>query len=126
MKERITVLLTAVMIAVFSIAGPALAQSAAHTGVRYRGKVVAAPGGSGAPLGVETSTKKISGTAGNYVRFPAKITNTSLRQAGQGRCNLPEPRRCHQGPAGAGRPRGLERASRDHHILLGTGAVQRR
>ena len=77
MKERITVLLTAVMIAVFSIAGPALAQSAAHTGVPYRGKVVAAPGGSGAPLGVETSTKKISGTAGNYVRFPARITNTS-------------------------------------------------
>jgi hypothetical protein len=65
------------MLAVFSITGPALAQGAAQTGSLFRGRVVAAPGGSGTPLKLETATKKISGTAGQYVKQPAKITNTS-------------------------------------------------
>lgn len=80
MKPRIALLLAAVMLAVFSVTGPAFAQGAAQTGASYRGHVVAAPGGSGTPLGLETAAKRISGTAGQYVKLPAKITNTSNRQ----------------------------------------------
>jgi hypothetical protein len=79
MKLRIAVLFAVVMLAVLSIAGPALAHGAAHRGSPYRGQVVAAPGGSGVPLKLETATKKISGTAGQYVKLPARITNHTNR-----------------------------------------------
>ena len=75
-KTRIVMLLAVVMIAVFSITGPALAQTA-QTNMPYKGQVVAAPGSSGTPLKIETAKKDISGTAGQYVKLPAKITNTS-------------------------------------------------
>ncbi|MBA2714236.1 MAG: hypothetical protein H0U55_11885 [Rubrobacteraceae bacterium] len=78
-KIRIVLLLAVVMLTVFSITGPALAQGATQTSVPYKGQVVAAPGGSGTPLKLETATKKISGTAGQYVKLPAKITNISNR-----------------------------------------------
>ncbi len=77
MKLRIALLLAVVLLAVFSLAGPALAQGAAQTGAPYRGQVVAAPGGHGTPLKLDTATKKISDTAGQYVKLPATITNTS-------------------------------------------------
>ncbi|MBA2534455.1 MAG: hypothetical protein H0V21_05555 [Rubrobacter sp.] len=76
-KIRIALLLAVVILALFSVAGPALAQGAAQTGSSYRGQVVAAPGGSGTPLKLETATKTISGTAGQYVKLPAKVTNIS-------------------------------------------------
>jgi hypothetical protein len=76
-KIRIAVLAGAVMLALFSITGPALAKGTAQAGSPYKGRVVAAPGGSGAPLELETSSVKISGTAGQYVKLPAKITNRS-------------------------------------------------
>jgi len=76
LKTRIVVLLAAVIVTVFSVAGPALTQTAAPSGTPYKGQVVAAPGGSGTPLKIETATKKVSGTAGQYVKLPAKITNT--------------------------------------------------
>src|SRR4051794_23532681 len=79
MKLRIVILLTIVMLAVFSVTGPALALGTAQTMALYGGHVVAAPGGSGTPLELRTATKGISGTARQYVKLPAKITNTSNR-----------------------------------------------
>ena len=74
-------MLAAVVVTVLSITGPAFAQNGSQTGtpsgMPYKGQVVAAPGSSGTPLKIETTTKKISGTAGQYVKLPAKITNTS-------------------------------------------------
>ena len=49
----------------------------AQTGGRPGNAVVAAPGSSGTPLTIETPTKRLSGTAGHYVRLPARITNAS-------------------------------------------------
>ncbi len=78
-KLRIILLLAVVVLAVVSVTGPALAQGTAQTMAPYKGHVVAAPGGSGTPLELRTATKAISGTAGQYVKLPAKITNTSNR-----------------------------------------------
>jgi hypothetical protein len=78
-KIRIALLLAIVTLAVFSITGPAHAQGVARAGSPYEGHVVAAPGGSGTPLTLETATKTISGTAGQYVKLHAKITNISNR-----------------------------------------------
>ena len=81
LKMRIVVLLATVTVTVLSITGPALAQTAqtgtSQTNTPYKGQVVAAPGGTGTPLKIETAKNKISGTAGQYVKLPAKITNTS-------------------------------------------------
>lgn len=62
MKRRIALLLAAVALAVFSAAGPAHAQTANVTGNQLK---------------VETKTTRLSGTAGQYVKLPAKITNAS-------------------------------------------------
>jgi hypothetical protein len=78
-KARIACLLVVVMLAVFSAAGSALAQGATEVGAPYKGQVVAAPGRSGTPLKIETATGKISGTAGQYVKLPARVANVSDR-----------------------------------------------
>jgi hypothetical protein len=77
MKARLAPMLAIVALTLFFSTVPALARSSAETVAPYKGRVVAAPGGSGTPLKLETTPKKISGTAGQYVRLPAKITNTS-------------------------------------------------
>lgn len=69
MKRRITVLLLATTLALLAPTSPASAQTNA--------RIIAAPGGSGTPLEIETVTKQLSGTAGQYVDLPARITNTS-------------------------------------------------
>jgi hypothetical protein len=81
-KLRIALLLAVVVLAVFSVTGTALAQGPAQNGASqtmapYKGHVVAAPGGTGTPLRIETAKKTIYGTAGQYVKLPARITNTS-------------------------------------------------
>lgn len=76
-KIRIALLMAIIVLAVLSITGPALAQGAAQAGSPYKGHVVAAPGGSGTPLELETATKTISGTAGQYVKLHARIANIS-------------------------------------------------
>ncbi len=69
--KRIATLFAALAFAVLSVAAPALAQTSGASGL------IAAPGSSGAPLKLETSKATLSGTAGDYVRLPAKVTNTS-------------------------------------------------
>ena len=78
-KVMMALLLAIAMLAVLCVAGPALAQGATQKGAPYKGQVVAAPGVSGTPLQLETPTKEISGTAGQYVRLRAKITNPTNR-----------------------------------------------
>jgi hypothetical protein len=56
------VLLLAVALAVFAVAGPSFAQTAPRYGNQPR---------------VETKASELSGTAGQYVKLPARITNTS-------------------------------------------------
>jgi hypothetical protein len=78
-KLRMVLLVAVIVLAMFSVVGPALAQGTVQAGAPYKGQVVAAPGGSGTPLQLVTATKRISGTAGQYVKLPAKITNISNR-----------------------------------------------
>lgn len=61
MKRRTALLLIALAFAVLAVASPALARAT----------------GAGNPLTVETNAGRLSGTAGQYVKLPAKITNTS-------------------------------------------------
>jgi uncharacterized membrane protein len=65
MKLRLAVFLAVVMISVMAVAGPALARATSMTG------------SSGMPLRIETAPDELSGNAGQYVRLPARITNTS-------------------------------------------------
>lgn len=72
--KRITVLIAAFAFALFSVAGPAFAQSSVKGG---SSALIATPGNSGAPLKLDTSKATLSGKAGQYVKLPATVTNTS-------------------------------------------------
>lgn len=74
--KRSAVLFAVLAFAVLAVTAPALAQTGA--GGSTAG-VISPPGTSGAPIKIETSTTKLSGTAGQYVKLPARITNTSNR-----------------------------------------------
>ena len=73
-RKRIAVLLAAVVLVLLSVTGPVFAQTGVQGGSP---DLVAVPGNSGAPLKLETSRAGLSGTAGQYVKLPAKVTNTS-------------------------------------------------
>lgn len=66
--KRTTVFFAAVAFVFLSAVGPALAQPSG---------LIATPGNSGAPLTLATTKATLSGTAGQYVRLPATVTNTS-------------------------------------------------
>lgn len=72
--KRITVLIAALAFAIFSVAGPAFAQSSVQGSSHA---LIATPGNSGTPLKLDTSKATLSGTAGQYVKLPARVTNTS-------------------------------------------------
>lgn len=74
MRKRVAVLLAAVAFALLSVTGPAFAQTSAEGGSPA---LVAVPGNSGVPLKLETPSASLSGKAGQYVKLPAKVTNTS-------------------------------------------------
>ncbi len=67
-KQRISVFLVAIAISLLVVASPVLAQANGR---------VAVPGSSGTPVKLETGVNQLSGTAGQYVKLPARITNTS-------------------------------------------------
>lgn len=73
MKLRVAVLLAVVTVFFLAIAGPAFAQ----TNAQPPPAATSMPGSAGVPLGIETPTQKLAGNTGQYVRLPAKITNTS-------------------------------------------------
>jgi hypothetical protein len=66
MKRRILVLLVAAALAVLAAAAPAFAQTTTTAGNQLK---------------VETTTTRLSGTAGQYVRLPAKVSNVSDKPA---------------------------------------------
>ncbi len=68
MEQRISVFLAAVAFSLLVIVVPVLAQANGR---------VAVPGGSGTPVKLETKVSQLSGTAGQYVKLPARITNTT-------------------------------------------------
>lgn len=74
MRKRVAVLLAAVAFALLSVTGPAFAQTSAGGSSPA---LVAVPGNSGVPLKLETPSASLSGKAGQYVKLPAKVTNTS-------------------------------------------------
>lgn len=73
-RKRIAILLAAVAFTLLSVTGPVFAQTSVQGGSPA---LVAVPGNSGVPLKLETSMANLSGTAGQYVELPAKVTNTS-------------------------------------------------
>jgi hypothetical protein len=77
MNVRVAILLAAVMISVMAIAAPAFAQTGAQGSTPTPAQATSVPGSSGTPLKVETSTSRLSGKVGQYVRLTARITNTS-------------------------------------------------
>lgn len=79
-STRIAVLFTVIAFVILSAAGPALAQTggqgSAQSGVPA---LIATPGNGGAPLSLDTSKTALSGKAGQYVKLPATVKNTSNR-----------------------------------------------
>ncbi len=76
--KRITVLIAALTFALLSVAGPAFAQSSGQgSGQGGSSALIATPGTGGAPLKLDTSKATLSGKAGQYVKLPATVTNTS-------------------------------------------------
>lgn len=81
-SKRIVVLLTAAAFIILSVAGPALAQTSGQNSGQGSGQtgspaLIAIPGNGGAPLSLDTSKTALSGKAGEYVKLPATVTNTS-------------------------------------------------
>lgn len=77
MRRRTMVLLAATVVFILSVAAPTFARPNPQGSAPTRAQATAVPGGSGTPLEIQTSTTGLSGEAGQYVRFPAKVTNTS-------------------------------------------------
>jgi len=76
--KRITVLIAATAFALLSVVGPAFGQSSDQSSVQGGSSaLIATPGTGGAPLALDTSKATLSGKAGQYVKLPATVTNTS-------------------------------------------------
>lgn len=73
-RRRTTILLAVVAFALLLVTDPAFAQT---SGRGSSSALVAVPGNSGVPLKLETLSTNLPGTAGQYVKLPAKVTNTS-------------------------------------------------
>jgi len=72
--KRTTVLITALAFILLLAVGPALAQSSDQSS---SSALISTPGTGGAPLALDTSKATLSGKAGEYVKLPATVTNTS-------------------------------------------------
>lgn len=76
--KRIAILFAALAFIVLPVAGPAFAQTSGQPGTQGSPPaLIATPGAGGLPLNVDTSKTTLSGTAGQYVKLPATVTNTS-------------------------------------------------
>lgn len=72
LPKRIAAFIAAVAFAALTVSAPALAQTNGQSNA-----LISTPGTSGVPLGLDTSETTLSGTAGQYVKLPATVTNTS-------------------------------------------------
>jgi len=76
--KQMAALFAAFAFALLSVAGPAFAQSSGQSSVQGGSSaLIAAPGTGGAPLKLDTSKATLSSKAGQYVKLPATVTNTS-------------------------------------------------
>ncbi len=76
--KRMAALFAAFAFVLLSVAGPAFAQSSGQSSVQGGSSaLIATPGNSGAPLALDTSNATLSGKAGQYVKLPATVMNTS-------------------------------------------------
>ena len=77
-SKRIAALFAAGALALLLVIGPALAQTSGQSSAQSGSlALIATPGTGGVPLALDTSQPTLSGKAGQYVKLPATVTNTS-------------------------------------------------
>jgi hypothetical protein len=77
-SKRIAALFAAGALALLLVIGPALAQTSGQGSARSGSSaLIATPGTGGVPLALDTSQPSLSGKAGQYVKLPSTVTNTS-------------------------------------------------